>query len=205
MKTRQRLVSGWAGVALAVVGLLVASPSLAANDKYFDRSGRLVVVEKSAPEQLRPYEMKKPVEEKAFPVAPPPFSEGIFPCTDCHADMTPNLERRELVDEHTNIVLHHAEGQRWCLDCHNPNDRDKLRLVSGEVIPFTESYRLCGQCHGDKYRDWKVGIHGKRTGFWNGDKEYLLCAHCHNPHDPSFKPLTPMPPPERPGRASHSH
>jgi|GEM_PF-4292866 len=52
--------------------------------------------------------------------------------------------------------------------------------------------------HGDKFRDWKVGIHGKRTGYWNGEKQYLLCAHCHNPHSPSFKAMKPMPPPVRP-------
>lgn len=135
-----------------------------------------------------------------FPVPPPPFSEGIFPCSQCHKDMTPNPKRRELKDEHTNIVLNHAQGQRWCLDCHDTQNRDRLRLVSGEKISFSESYRLCGQCHGDKYRDWKVGVHGKRTGYWNGKKQYLLCAHCHNPHDPRFKPLQPMPPPVRPER-----
>ena len=112
--------------------------------------------------------------------------------------MKPNPTRRELKDEHTNIVLNHAQGQRWCLDCHDISNRDKLRLVSGEKIGFEESFRLCGQCHGDKYRDWKVGVHGKRTGMWNGEKQYLLCVHCHNPHDPSFKPLAPMPPPMRP-------
>jgi hypothetical protein len=42
-----------------------------------------------------------------------------------------------------------------------------------------------------------MGIHGKRTGQWNGRKEYLLCAHCHNPHNPRFKPLPPKAPPER--------
>ena len=31
-----------------------------------------------------------------FSVPPPPFSEGIFPCSDCHADMETNPERREL-------------------------------------------------------------------------------------------------------------
>lgn len=133
-----------------------------------------------------------------FPVPPPPFSEGIFPCSGCHKEITPNPKRRELKDEHTNIVLNHAQGQRWCLDCHDAQNRDKLRLVSGERINFSESYRLCGQCHGDKFRDWKVGVHGKRTGYWSGKKEYLLCAHCHNPHDPRYKPIPPMPPPVRP-------
>ncbi|GAB4366460.1 MAG: hypothetical protein Kow00128_09950 [Deltaproteobacteria bacterium] len=138
-------------------------------------------------------------ETEDYMVPPPPFTEGIFPCSDCHADMKPNPKRRELVEEHTNIQLkNHAENERWCLDCHDLKNRDKLRLVSGEQIDFNHSYRLCGQCHGDKYRDWKVGIHGKRTGQWNGKKEYLLCAHCHNPHQPRFKPLAPKPPPVRP-------
>jgi hypothetical protein len=182
------------GVTVVVLlGLLV--PVQAATEKYFDRSGRLVVLDRSAGALTK---AQVNSSGQIFQVPPAPFSEGIFPCSDCHAGMEPNLKRRELTDYHTDIVLHHAEGQRWCLDCHNPNDRDKLRLVSGEVISFSESYRLCGQCHGDKYRDWREGLHGKRTGFWNGDKQYLLCAHCHDPHAPAFKPLKPLPPPNRP-------
>ena len=98
--------------------------------------------------------------EKQFAVPTPPFTPGIFPCSECHKEMKPNPTRRELKEEHTNIVLNHAQGQRWCLDCHDISDRDKLRLVSGEKIGFEESFRLCGQCHGDKYRDWRSGIHG---------------------------------------------
>ncbi len=146
-----------------------------------------------------PYKMFPEPANKQFPVPKPPFTPGIFPCSECHKDMKPNPKRRTLTDEHTNIVLNHAQGQRWCLDCHDTYDRDKLHLVNGQRIGFDESYRLCGQCHGDKYRDWKVGVHGKRTGMWNGEKQYLLCVNCHNPHDPRFKPLKPMPPPVRPG------
>lgn len=179
-------------LAICVLALCATEVSAAQVEKFFDRAGNLVVQEKVE-------EYKRRADEgETFPVPPPPFSEGIYPCSDCHAEMEPNPERREMVDMHDDIILDHAEGQRWCLDCHNLNDRDKLRLVSGEVIPFTESYRLCGQCHGDKYRDWRVGIHGKRTGYWNGEKQYLLCAHCHDPHSPSFKAMKPMPPPVRP-------
>jgi hypothetical protein len=128
----------------------------------------------------------------------PPFSEGIFPCSSCHEGQKTNPKRRELKDEHQKIALRHDEQHRWCLDCHNPDNRDKLRLASGETIGFEESYRLCGQCHGDKFRDWRAGVHGRRTGQWNGRKTYLLCVHCHNPHSPRFKPLAPMPPPVRP-------
>ncbi|MGC8763545.1 MAG: hypothetical protein ACP5VN_07945 [Acidobacteriota bacterium] len=70
--------------------------------------------------------------------------------------------------------------------------------MDGQLIGFSKSYLLCGQCHGDKLRDWRVGVHGKRTGQWNGRKEYLLCVHCHNPHSPHFAPLKPLPPPVPP-------
>jgi hypothetical protein len=133
-----------------------------------------------------------------FPVPAPPFSEGIFPCMECHAGFPPNPERRPLESMHSDIVLHHDEEHRWCLDCHDANDRNQLRLASGVLVPFTESYRLCGQCHGTQYRDWRSGIHGKRTGYWDGSKRYLLCVHCHNPHSPRFAALQPLPPPVRP-------
>ncbi len=132
-----------------------------------------------------------------FAVAAPPFSEDIFPCMECHEDMEPDFTRRE-IEDHEDIVLVHGDRQRWCFDCHDPENRDMLRLAGGTKVPFTESYRLCGQCHGDKYRDWRKGTHGKRTGEWAGKKEYLLCAHCHNPHSPKFKPIKPMPAPDRP-------
>lgn len=140
--------------------------------------------------------------ESDFQVPPPPLTEGIFPCSQCHnADMPPHRQRRTLVDMHDDIVLKHDEEHRWCLDCHHPDDRDKLRLAGGQPVDFSESYLLCGQCHGDKLRDWKVGVHGKRTGSWSGKKQYLLCIHCHNPHAPRFAPLKPEPPPHRPGPA----
>lgn len=196
----------WLVVAAMVSSqLLLVVSSQAARVKEFDRSGKLIVTEKSAADlQAQPaYDIKNRPKEKIFPVPRPPFTEGVFPCSQCHSFMKPNPQRRTLTEYHTEIVLHHAEGQRWCTDCHNLVNRDKLRLVSGELVDFTESYRLCGQCHGDKFRDWKVGVHGRRTGDWNGDKQYLLCVHCHNPHDPKFKALKPLPPPDRPGKAGH--
>jgi len=180
--------------AAALVVCLSVWTTLAAPAPTPDKGKKIGTVQSSSPDQKFP----EPANTQ-FPVPKPPFSPGIFPCSDCHKEMKPNPKRRTLTDEHTNIVLNHAQGQRWCLDCHDTYDRDKLHLVSGERISFEESYRLCGQCHGDKYRDWKVGVHGKRTGMWNGQKQYLLCVHCHNPHDPAFKPLKPMPPPVRPG------
>lgn len=129
---------------------------------------------------------------------PPPFSDGIFPCSECHAGMPVNRTRRQLTEMHDDIELRHDEQHRWCLDCHDAENRDVLHLASGEKVPFESSYQLCGQCHGEKLRDWRAGVHGRRTGEWNGHKKYLLCAHCHNPHQPRFKSLKPLPAPQRP-------
>ena len=132
-------------------------------------------------------------------VPPPPFSDGIFPCSECHKSLPVNRTRRKL-EFHDEIQLKHDAEHRWCLDCHSAENRDVLHLASGEIVPFEESYRLCGQCHGEKYRDWRAGVHGRRIGDWNGHKRYLLCPHCHNPHQPRFKPMEPKPAPNRPTR-----
>ena len=132
-------------------------------------------------------------------VPPPPLSEDTYPCTMCHAEMETNFEKRELMDFHDDIVLKHDEENRWCLDCHDAENRDMLHTAGGQLLDFKESYKLCGQCHGPKLRDWEAGIHGRRTGDWNGQKQYLLCAHCHNPHAPRFSGMKPEPAPIKPG------
>ena len=150
--------------------------------------------------KVEPIKKKQKKAVELIQVPPPPFSEDIFPCSECHEDMEVNKEKRILEDAHADIigkeiVLKHDEKNRWCLDCHDAKNRDKLHLADGRLVDFKESYRLCGQCHGPKLRDWKKGVHGKRTGFWNGQKKYLLCANCHNPHSPKFKKLKPKPAP----------
>jgi hypothetical protein len=139
-------------------------------------------------------------QQMEIQVPPPPLSEDYYPCSMCHEDMETNLQRRELEEFHDDIVLKHDEENRWCMDCHDANNRDMLHSASGQLISFEESYKLCGQCHGPKLRDWKEGIHGRRTGNWNGRKEYLLCAHCHDPHSPRYKSMKPDPPPQKPGK-----
>jgi hypothetical protein len=131
--------------------------------------------------------------------APPPFTEGIFPCSQCHEGQG-DREPRELAfhEDIQERLRRHAAQRRWCLDCHDFSKRDMLHLSSGELVSFTESYRVCRQCHYHKYRDWRLGIHGKRVGMWSGPRTYLLCVNCHDPHSPRFKPLVPERRPLRP-------
>jgi len=135
---------------------------------------------------------------------PPPFTEGIFPCSQCHDRAADPKPRQLAFHDEIQGDFHHGAPTRWCLDCHDNAKRDFLHLTNGDLVPFTESYRLCGQCHGDKYRDWRVGVHGKRTGMWDGQKTYFLCVNCHNPHNPRFKALKPEPPPVPPSKQAAS-
>ena len=162
--------------------------------------------------------VKKPVtEEETFPVPPPLVYQGLFPCQACHRSdvrgvssgieksnsflgkyiREPDPKPRTLIKMHRNINLRHAKWH-WCLNCHDKDERNYLHLITGEKIPFEKSYRLCGQCHGIIYRDWKIGIHGRRVGNWNGKKLYLLCSHCHDPHSPKFRKLPAEDPPKKP-------
>ncbi len=69
----------------------------------------------------RPTRLGEAAEER-LEVPPPPFSEGIFPCSNCHDGMPVNRTRRELTAMHTDIVLKHDETHRWCLDCHDADE-----------------------------------------------------------------------------------
>jgi len=176
------------------IGLVLAVPPLLG----------FVLAGRGAPRKAAPGAPPKPRtaattdEMGELETPPPPFSPNVFPCTDCHEKGNEVDRTRRELSEH-DFKFEHDAQHRWCLDCHDVDDRDHLKLASGELIPFSESYKLCGQCHGEKYRDWRAGVHGRRTGMWDGKKKYLLCVHCHNPHSPHFKPLHPEPPPVRPG------
>ncbi len=163
-------------------------------------SGSLLLTGHQAADSEKEQQKAEGKKGNDIQVPPPPLNEDTFPCSMCHADMETNLKRRELVDFHDDIILKHDEENRWCMACHDTENRDMLHSASGELIDFTESYKLCGQCHGPKLRDWEAGIHGRRTGQWNGEKQYLLCAHCHDPHSPKFQKMKPEPAPIKPGK-----
>lgn len=157
--------------------------------------------------------------KRLYPVPPPLVYQSLYPCQACHQKdirgvnsqlekgnaflgtyiHLPNPQPRILVRMHRDIDLHHAKWM-WCLNCHSTYERNYLKLITGEQISFEKSYRLCGQCHGSIYRDWRIGIHGRRVGEWasDGKKLYLLCTHCHDPHQPHFRKLPGMEAPRLP-------
>jgi hypothetical protein len=102
------------------IGLL----SLAA----FLACGPAIVMARSEESQPRPKEEAKqegparlgaaptqePDSSEVLAVAPPPFSAGMYPCSGCHDDLTPNPTPRQLARKRKDIVLRHDEQSRWC-------------------------------------------------------------------------------------------
>lgn len=117
----------------------------------------------------------------------------------------PNPTMEAMVPDLAN--LQHGRGRIWCMDCHHNTKRNMLVDHFGDPISFDQPQLLCGKCHGDKLRDWRDGIHGKRIGEFTstGKKRWFTCTECHNPHNVQdgarnrgFAQLQPEPPPQLP-------
>jgi hypothetical protein len=144
-----------------------------------------------------------PAGARVAQVTVPPRTPQIaaFPCVEqCHKDRKPNPEKRPLKEFHSLKHIEHGDTTFWCNFCHNDDNLDSLRLLDGRLATFDEAYRLCGECHGDKRRDWQAGIHGLQTGGWDGRRETVRrsCTACHDPHAPRRPSFQALPPPMRP-------
>ncbi len=118
----------------------------------------------------------------------------FYPCSQCHAHWQTISQPRKLYPVH-DVGLNHGQQRFWCLTCHNPNDRDQLTTVQGINVDFNDAWKVCGQCHSARQKDWYYGAHGKRVENWQGDPERYNCTHCHNPHQPPFIKRKPQPKP----------
>ena len=136
----------------------------------------------------------KPPHTVAESAAPPPPQkvtiierEGRirnFPCSECHKKVAPETMSKDGTKKHTDIVLKHFPGMNKCQLCHDPYNMDQLKRITLEPVSFNTSQEICGQCHGEKKRDWDMGAHGKIVGGWMGVAQKISCVGCHNPHTP---------------------
>jgi hypothetical protein len=128
-----------------------------------------------------------------------------YPCSNCHAALKPNPQPRKLQAAPHAADLPHGNGRMWCVTCHSVDQRDQLSLLAGGRADFDRSDLVCGQCHGQRHRDWFHGGHGKRDAVWAGDRRLFACTHCHDPHNPVLQPREPQaPPPVRAGLTRRS-
>lgn len=129
----------------------------------------------------------------------------FYPCSQCHEHWQTNEEPRALAPVHE-VSLKHGDGRLWCLVCHDPKDRDSLRTVREGKVDFNDAWKVCGQCHSNRQKDWYYGAHGKRVYDWQGEPVRYNCTHCHNPHRPPFMQRKPQPiPPIRAGLEPMKH
>ena len=123
---------------------------------------------------------------------------AAYPCVSaCHVRLTPDPTPRELRTFHTDKRLQHGPMLTWCVFCHQDDNLDQLHLIDGTRVSFDEGYRVCAQCHEERYRDWTHGVHGSTTGSWRTVAERRSCPTCHNPHDPHRTVFNALPPPSR--------
>lgn len=122
-----------------------------------------------------------------------------YDCVECHYDQKRDARPRHFIGEHRALDFSHG-GNNKCFNCHHPDaDKvDQLVAIDGTPMSHNDHVKLCAQCHGVVYRDWKHGAHGRRSGYWDrkaGKTERTDCIVCHDPHHPKFAPIAPLPPP----------
>lgn len=129
-------------------------------------------------------------------------------CAACH----PAAEEVDLEwDDSDRLIIPAAHAQppmrhgrfgrnNDCFNCHIPDKLDHLRTRQGQEFELKDSTLLCASCHGPAYREWEMGIHGRRSGYWlagKGESKRLDCTGCHDPHSPAFPAMKPGPHPYR--------
>ncbi|MGB0869227.1 MAG: cytochrome C [Flavobacteriales bacterium] len=111
-----------------------------------------------------------------------------FECSSCHTSDINKMKEGMGKKAHWNMEIKHANANvMTCLTCHNGDDMNTLKSITGQSIDMNLSYKVCSQCHTTQFEDWKGGAHGKKLGGWSTPRVSNSCVNCHNPHSPSHE------------------
>jgi hypothetical protein len=207
--------------AVAVIGaFLHASPGSQSATKKPDEAERAVesasTVKFQLPIVARPEAEQPAVGHPAdthLDKTPPRKTRGLdlvkigwtYNCMECHRFFPAKWHYDRPMVEHQDVKLQHGEN-RFCLNCHHPQNRNAFVDYDGSEIAQADVVLLCAKCHGPTHRDWKAGVHGRQNGFWKPDagaRTKLRCIQCHDPHKPKFQAMKPLPPLRYPPRAAN--
>lgn len=125
--------------------------------------------------------------------------KGRVPCETCHSLRAASELPRDpsrLTQFHKGLQF--AHGELVCASCHAEGNPPTLHLANSERVPMVEAMRLCAQCHGPQYRDYRHGAHGGMLGYWDlssGPRSRNNCVDCHDPHTPKIPQVVPAPAP----------
>lgn len=111
-----------------------------------------------------------------------------YACIECHSQPLAEMQAdTQFQRAHWDIKPVHAnEITMNCATCHNGDDMNNLKSLTGTHIDFNMSYKLCSQCHTSQFEDWKGGAHGKNIGGWAKPRAAMTCVNCHDPHKPQI-------------------
>ncbi|WP_346882543.1 cytochrome c3 family protein [uncultured Algibacter sp.] len=116
-----------------------------------------------------------------------------FACIECHSKPLAQMRGLDGKKAHWDIKLNHANSETMnCATCHNPDDMNNLKTLTGQNVDLNLSYKVCAQCHSSQFEDWKGGAHGKKVAGWTPPRASMTCVNCHNPHSPSFETRWPV-------------
>lgn len=115
-------------------------------------------------------------------------------CPTCHVAGTvaPLAEIAQLPAVHEAVRLRH--GSLSCSACHDSTEPSLLHDASGASFSFSDSMRLCSQCHGPIRAAYDHGAHGGMRGYWDlqrGPRTRNDCITCHDPHGPAYPQVQP--------------
>lgn len=120
-----------------------------------------------------------------------------YPCSDCHRMISAAEPTSAYAAGHADLQFEHFAAIQQCELCHDAGDMNHLRLLDGTLTSFDDAQNVCGQCHGEKLRDFLIGAHGKVMG--NARVKYrYVCTDCHDPHSPRPERVTALPAPPFP-------
>ena len=129
----------------------------------------------------------------------------LYPCSRCHEHKKELSHKKKFtkkdfegMKKHTDLIYKHMAEVTNCFLCHDRENPDRLVMLDGVVQSYNNATGLCGQCHGLRLKKWKENMHGFQSGGWNLEQKKYACTHCHEPHNPKFKPMESRPPPHKP-------
>ncbi|MFT0714725.1 cytochrome c3 family protein [Flagellimonas lutimaris] len=116
-----------------------------------------------------------------------------YACIECHSKPLNEMKGANGQKAHWDIKINHAAIETMdCATCHNPDNMNNLKSLTGTDIDYNLSYKLCAQCHSKQFEDWKGGAHGKKVAGWAPPRASMTCVNCHNPHNPGFETRWPV-------------
>ena len=111
-------------------------------------------------------------------------AQNLQNCQLCHTGANV-ITAGDGKQSHWDVNLHHSPAMK-CSTCHDPLRPEQL-VLGDQRVGLDQAYELCGSCHFQQKKDFKIGAHGKRLTGWASLRVVKNCTECHKAHQPKFE------------------